>query len=78
MKRNVLTVTVFHITCTKTALAGQDIYWATQADLSDPHWAWTNHLCINEPPADAHAFSMKKQKGNTMSWTPLSCHTFLK
>ena len=54
-------VTVFHIPCTKTYPTGQDIYWATQADPSDPHWAWINHLHINEPPTDIHAFSTKKQ-----------------
>jgi len=71
-------ITVFCIPHTKTSLTGQDIYWAAQADLSDPYWAWINHLRINEPPTNAHMFMTKKQKGRTTTWTPLSRHTFLK
>jgi hypothetical protein len=57
---------------------GEDIYWAEQADPSDPHWAWLNHSRINSPPINAHAFATKKTKNGIVTWTPLSHHIFLK
>ena len=47
--RNGLQVTVFKLPCTKSAINGEDVFWAVQQDASDPQAALANHFAINNP-----------------------------
>ena len=48
--RHSLKVTVFMLPQTKTSITGEDVYWETQQNLSDPQAVLANHFTINNPP----------------------------
>jgi hypothetical protein len=60
---------------TKTAHEGEDVYWAQQADLSDPKAALLNHFAVNDPPLDKHLFAWNHPK---LGCRPLTRTAFLK
>ncbi|KAH8993206.1 hypothetical protein EDB92DRAFT_1756183, partial [Lactarius akahatsu] len=58
--RNGLKVTVLHLPSTKAAPRdGEDVFWATQSDGTDPTAALQNHLEVNQPPGTAHLFAYR-------------------
>jgi hypothetical protein len=67
--------TLFHLPRTKSALNGEDVYWAKQDGLSDPQRAMEEHITTNhDPPPNTPLFAYKT--GQT--WKALSRHNFLK
>lgn len=56
-------VAIFHLPRTKTALLGEDVYWAAQSGPSDPEAALSNHLSVNQPLATAALFSWRHHTG---------------
>ena len=72
--RNGLQVTNFHIPHTKAALQGEDVNWAKQDGLADPHEALINHFNVNNPPLNAHLFAYRVKNGHQ----PLTRLKFLK
>jgi hypothetical protein len=72
--RQGLEMTNFHLLHTKTALEGEDVFWAKQFGASDPEEAFRNHLSINEPPAEGALFSYHYKN----SHRPLTKSNFLK
>ena len=61
--RNGLQVTVFKLPRTKSAINGEDVFWAVQQDASDPQAALANHFAINNPAQDRPLFSWKHPNG---------------
>ena len=56
--RNGLKVTVLHLPRTKmVGSEGEDVYWATQGDETDPTAALQSHLQINQPTDASHLFA---------------------
>jgi hypothetical protein len=72
--RNHNHITVFTIPRTKTKLEGEDVFWAAQEGPTDPKAAWDNHLTVNSPPADGHAFAYQ----HNGTHRPLTKQEFLK
>jgi len=72
--RQGLEMTNFHLPRTKTALEGEDVFWAKQSGTSDPEEAFRNHLSVNEPPAEGALFSYRYKN----SHRPLTKSNFLK
>ncbi|KAH7918312.1 hypothetical protein BV22DRAFT_1024796 [Leucogyrophana mollusca] len=62
--RQGLETTVFHVPRTKSAPAGEDVYWARQEGLSDPEAAFANHKRINDPPHDGPLFAYRWKNGH--------------
>ncbi|KAJ8593340.1 hypothetical protein M405DRAFT_786041 [Rhizopogon salebrosus TDB-379] len=56
-------VTKFRIQYIKTAPAGEEVYWAAQAGLSDPKAAPANHLRVNPSGPEARLFAWKHPTG---------------
>lgn len=55
-------VTVIHIPFTKVtrargSLDGEEIFWAKQSDVTDPHAALENHIRVNNPQPGEHLFA---------------------
>ncbi|KAJ6618817.1 hypothetical protein B0H10DRAFT_2217312 [Mycena sp. CBHHK59/15] len=50
-------MTVLGIPWTKSKLGGEDIFYATQNNITDPCGSFANHLRVNAPPANSHLFS---------------------
>ena len=67
-------VTVFKLPRTKTAIAGEDVFWSSQEGPSDPLSALANHFRINDPPPDQPLFSWRHPNGIR----PLTRSEFLK
>ena len=61
--RNGLQVTVFKLPRTKSAINGEDVFWAIQQGASDPQAALANHFAINNPAQDRPLFSWKHPNG---------------
>lgn len=59
--RNGFEVTTFSLPRTKTALGGEDVYWAVQSGPADPHAALKNHFAVNAPSPSAALFSWRHQ-----------------
>lgn len=72
--RHGLKVTIFHLPHTKSAVDGEDVYWAAQRGVVDPETALANHLAINNPPLNKPLFSWKHPLG----LRPLTRTEFLK
>ncbi|EPQ50080.1 hypothetical protein GLOTRDRAFT_51059 [Gloeophyllum trabeum ATCC 11539] len=68
-----LSETVFFLPRTKMAPSGEDVCWAMQNGLSDPHSAFQNHIAVNAPPTDGPLFAYRHQKGHR----PLTKSAFL-
>jgi hypothetical protein len=62
--RNGLEVTNFHISRTKSAPGGEDIFWARQNGLTDPKAAFYNHIRVNKPPFNGHLFAYQWKNGH--------------
>ena len=75
--RQGLQQTTFFIPRTKTALEGEDVYWATQSGPSDPHVALANHFAINDPPHDIALFSYIHTIQSKTSHRPLTKTKFI-
>lgn len=61
--RQGLRVTVFRLPRTKVAIAGEDVFWASQSGVVDPCAALLNHFAVNKPaPADP-LFSWRHHSG---------------
>ncbi|KAJ6472275.1 hypothetical protein DFH09DRAFT_954068 [Mycena vulgaris] len=54
-----LAMTVLGVPVTKSNASGEDLFYATQSDASDPRRGFTNHLRVNAPPPNSHLFSYK-------------------
>lgn len=54
----------FKLPFTKTSQAGEDVFWSTQAGLSDPRAAFENHLRVNEPPHLGPLFAYRHGLGH--------------
>ncbi|KAF8798548.1 hypothetical protein BYT27DRAFT_7177580 [Phlegmacium glaucopus] len=67
-------VTVFALPRTKSSPSGEDVYWSAQEGPADPQAALTNHLSINNPPADKALFAWRHPQG----LCPLTRGEFLK
>ncbi|KIK75987.1 hypothetical protein PAXRUDRAFT_171110, partial [Paxillus rubicundulus Ve08.2h10] len=50
-------ITNLHLPKLKSAPNGEDINWARQEGLSDPHAALENHMSVNAPPHDGPLFA---------------------
>ena len=61
--RNGITITNFHLPCTKSASGGEDVNWAKQSNLSDPAAAFDNHTTMNAPPPNGPLFTYQHGKG---------------
>ncbi|KAG2061484.1 hypothetical protein BDR06DRAFT_262883 [Suillus hirtellus] len=61
--RHGLKVTVLHLPQTKMSRTGEDVYFARQLGIVDPHHALLNHFSINSPPASAALFSWRHCSG---------------
>lgn len=61
--RHGLSVTVLHLPQTKMSPSGEDIYFARQSGLADPHHALLNHLSINSPSSSVALFSWRHRNG---------------
>jgi hypothetical protein len=72
--RHGLRVTVFKLPRTKSSIGGEEVFWASQSGVSDPQAAFTNHIAINNPPADQPLFSWRHPNG----LRPLTKTEFLK
>ncbi|KAH8997874.1 hypothetical protein EDB86DRAFT_2913778 [Lactarius hatsudake] len=60
--RNGLKVTVLHLPSTKAAPSdGEDVFWATQSDGTDPTAALQHHLELNQPAEASHLFTYRVQ-----------------
>jgi hypothetical protein len=66
-------LTVFRLPWTKTAVHGQEVYWAPQRGPGDPERALAKHLACNAPPRDRALFSFI-QNG---AYTPMTKPRFL-
>lgn len=73
--RQGLEVTNFRLPWTKSAPQGEDVYWAKQNGLADPHSALDHHWRINDPPPNAHLFAYRVPNG---PHRPLTKPKFLK
>lgn len=69
-----LEMTNFHLPRTKTAMEGEDVFWASQTGPSDPEEAMCNHWKINEPPLDGALFAYRHKN----TFRPLTKTCFLK
>lgn len=49
----------FSLPFTKTSQSGEDVFWGTQSDLSDPRAAFENHLLVNSPPPEGPLFAYR-------------------
>jgi hypothetical protein len=72
--RHGLRVTKIRLPKTKSSPSGEDIYWASQSDLTDPKTALQLHFQINEPANNGSLFAWKHVKGPR----PLTRSQFLK
>jgi hypothetical protein len=72
--RQGLEITNFHLPHTKAAPQGEDVNWAKQDGLADPHRALMNHIVINNMPPNLHLFSYKAKNTHR----PLTRAKFLK
>lgn len=73
--RNGLLVQVAHLPRTKASPAtGEDIYFSTQAGMSDPTAALQDHRRVNAPPPLTHLFAYRTDGGHK----PLTRSTFIK
>ncbi|KIK45362.1 hypothetical protein CY34DRAFT_78090 [Suillus luteus UH-Slu-Lm8-n1] len=61
--RNGFKVVVFGLPRTKMSATGEDVYWAAQSGLVDPHAALQQHLAVNQPPPSAAIFSWRHAGG---------------
>lgn len=70
-------VSILRIPRTKSAPAGEDVFWAAQTDDTDPEWALDNHLRVNQPQADEHLFTYAaREKGGRRVRRPLTYQVF--
>ncbi|EGN94727.1 hypothetical protein SERLA73DRAFT_62005, partial [Serpula lacrymans var. lacrymans S7.3] len=74
---NGLMSTIFKLPKTKSSPHGEDVLWSVQHGPSDPHFAWTNHLNINNPSPNQHIFAYQQNKGKITTMVPLTQKTFL-
>ena len=72
--RQGLKITNFHLPRTKTAPQGEDVNWAKQDGLADPHHALMNHFDINNTPPNLPLFAYKAKNTHR----PLTRAKFLK
>jgi hypothetical protein len=72
--RNGLCVTKIFLPRTKVSSSGEDIYWAQQADATDPKTALLHHFAVNDPAPGQHLFAWKHSNGSR----PLTHRAFLK
>ena len=56
-------MTVFQLPRTKSSISGEEVFWAQQPGVSDPQAAFSNHLAVNNPPADHPLFSWRHPSG---------------
>ncbi|TFK18646.1 hypothetical protein FA15DRAFT_683230 [Coprinopsis marcescibilis] len=70
--------TVFHIPVTKVSTLGEDVMWAKEEGVTDPEAALSEHMCLNNPPADGPLFPYVEKNGNKTKNKPLMCSKFLK
>ncbi|KAG2047597.1 hypothetical protein BDR06DRAFT_1029570 [Suillus hirtellus] len=61
--RHGLSMTVLHLPQTKMSPSGEDIYFARQSSLANPHHALLNHLSINSPSSSIALFSWRHHNG---------------
>ena len=61
--RNSFEVSVFHIPTTKSSCDGEDVYWSSQPDPSDPQTALQHHFELNNPPLSDHLFAWHHPEG---------------
>ncbi|KIK78417.1 hypothetical protein PAXRUDRAFT_164083, partial [Paxillus rubicundulus Ve08.2h10] len=66
-------ITNLHLPKSKSAPNSEDINWARQDGLSDPHAALENHMSVNAPPHDGPLFAYQHGKGHQ----PLTKSKFL-
>jgi hypothetical protein len=66
-------MTTLFIPHTKSSPAGEEVSWAKQDGVTDPHQALDSHIRINNPPPNGHLFAYK-HKGKLC---PLTRHTFV-
>ena len=60
--RNDLEETVIFLPWTKvTKEKGKNIFWAKQTRVVNPQSALTNHIQVNNPPAEGYLFTFKYQ-----------------
>ncbi|KAJ6451691.1 hypothetical protein DFH09DRAFT_964839 [Mycena vulgaris] len=52
-----LEMTVLGLPWTKSKPSGEDIFYATQNNATDPRRSFANYLRVNAPPANSHLFS---------------------
>lgn len=61
--RNERKVTRIFLPRMKVAVAGEEVCWAQQQDLSDPKNALLNHFSVNDPSQDSHLFAWRHKNG---------------
>lgn len=61
--RHGLQVSKIRIPRTKTSVNGEDVYWASQTDATDPMQALLKHFEVNDPAPNDHIFAWKHPKG---------------
>ena len=59
---------------TSSPTEGEDVYWSSHPGPTDPYKALSNHLLINNPPADTHLFAYRHKS----RFHPLTKPTFIK
>lgn len=71
-------VTIFHLPWTKVAGRGEDVFWAEQADETDPKAALAWHIRTNRPAPEEHLFSYDTySRVGARVRKPLAMSTFL-
>ncbi|KAJ7502063.1 hypothetical protein B0H11DRAFT_2223961 [Mycena galericulata] len=61
---NGLEMTVLGLPVTKSKASGEDIFYGSQNNATDPREAFANHLRVNAPPANFHLFAYAHKSGH--------------